>query len=62
MPEFPDAVGPKIERRPVHPTINEAQISNLVDQFYTKVRAHQRLGVLFAQVGYIVAHECAKCQ
>ena len=49
MSDFPFAVGPKIERQPVHPSINETQISHLVDQFYTKVRAHDRLGLLFAQ-------------
>ena len=48
MSEFPFTVGPKIERTPVHPSIDTAQISALVDQFYAKVRAHERLGHLFA--------------
>ncbi len=49
MSDFPLTVGPRIERKPVHPTIDAAQISDLVDQFYGKVRAHERLGFLFAQ-------------
>ncbi len=49
MSDFPFTVGPKIERKPVHPSIDAAQISDLVDQFYGKVRADDRLGFLFAQ-------------
>ncbi len=49
MSDFPFTVGPKIERRPVHPTIDTFQISELVDQFYTKIRADERLGLLFAE-------------
>jgi len=49
MPDFPFTVGPKIERRPVHPTIDTVQISELVDQFYTKIRADERLALLFAE-------------
>ncbi len=49
MSDFPFTVGPKIERRPVHPTIDATQISELVDQFYTKIRADERLGLLFAE-------------
>ena len=36
-------------RRPLHPSITRAQISDLVDTFYTRVRAHHRLGAIFEQ-------------
>ncbi|MEM8688046.1 MAG: group III truncated hemoglobin [Pseudomonadota bacterium] len=48
MSELPFTVIPNVERTPVHPSIDIEQISALVDQFYTNVRAHERLGYLFA--------------
>ncbi len=48
MSDFPIIQGQKADRTPVHPSIDAAQISALVDQFYAKVRAHERLGLLFA--------------
>lgn len=32
----------------LHPSIDEAQVSNLVESFYSKVRKHPRLAMLFA--------------
>ncbi|MEM8646725.1 MAG: group III truncated hemoglobin [Pseudomonadota bacterium] len=49
MSDFPITVGPRIDRIPVHATIDPEQISALVDQFYAKVRADERLGYLFAK-------------
>jgi len=40
-------VRPKPARIPAHPSITRAQIAELVDTFYTEVRAHPRLGPLF---------------
>ena len=34
--------------KPLHPSINEEQVSNLVEAFYGKVRQHPRLAMLFA--------------
>lgn len=42
------AVGHSINRQPLHPSITRAQISDLVDNFYARVRAHDRLGAIFA--------------
>lgn len=49
MPDFPDTFGPAVERQPVHPTITQRQISDLVEQFYAKVQVDERLGYLFAE-------------
>ena len=48
MSADPLQVSPRGERRPVHPTITSEQISLLVEEFYGKIRAHERLGMLFA--------------
>ena len=39
----------KIDRKPAHPTITAEQISDLVDQFYTDIRANDQLGPIFAR-------------
>ncbi len=40
-------IRPNIERVPVHPSITADQISALVDCFYDKIRANERLGPIF---------------
>lgn len=44
----PLPIRPAGPRTPVHPSIDRAQISALVDTFYTRVRADARLGPIFA--------------
>ena len=36
-----------IDRKPVHPSITRAQISDLVEQFYSRIRQDPRLGPIF---------------
>ncbi len=40
-------IRPHIERHPVHASITQEQISNLVDFFYGKIRDDERLGPIF---------------
>ncbi len=47
MPRRPIVMPVKIDRRPVHPSITREQISDLVDRFYTDIRANDRLGPIF---------------
>ena len=42
------AVGHASNRQPRHPSITRQQISDLVDNFYARVREHERLGAIFA--------------
>lgn len=45
-------VSPAIDRTPLHDSLDAEQISRLVDTFYGRVRADDRLGPIFAgQVG-----------
>lgn len=43
-----DTIRPAVKREPLHPSIDAAQISTLVDTFYGRVRADSRLGPIFA--------------
>lgn len=42
------SVRPNIPRVPMHPSITEAQISDLVDHFYDDIWSDPRLGPIFA--------------
>ncbi len=41
-------VRPSVQRQPVHPSITADQISQLVDRFYERVLANEKLGSIFA--------------
>ncbi|MEI2386393.1 group III truncated hemoglobin [Breoghania sp. JC706] len=41
-------IRPAVSRTPAHPSITRAQISALVDTFYGRIQADERLGPVFA--------------
>ncbi|AXS39418.1 group III truncated hemoglobin [Breoghania sp. L-A4] len=41
-------IRPAVQREPLHASITAEQISTLVDTFYSRIRAHPRLGPIFA--------------
>lgn len=43
-----DTIRPTIKREPLHASIDAKQISALVDTFYARIRADDRLGPVFA--------------